>query len=63
MMISTQAVIDSIGTTIDPKHELLTEVVGRYLEITNEYSEDFSECTSQKHGKNLLMIFIYLIIY
>jgi hypothetical protein len=30
MIMSTQAAIDPIGTTIDPKHELLTEIVGRY---------------------------------
>jgi hypothetical protein len=30
IVISIQAAIDPIGTTIDPRHELLTEIVGRY---------------------------------
>ena len=30
-ILTTQATIDLIGTTtIDPRHELLTEIVGRY---------------------------------
>jgi hypothetical protein len=28
--MSIQASIDSIGTTMDPRHELLAEIVGRY---------------------------------
>jgi hypothetical protein len=31
IVLSTQSSIDSIGTTIDPRHELLTEIVGRLL--------------------------------
>ena len=29
LIVSTQAVINPILTTIDPEHELLTEIVGR----------------------------------
>ncbi len=36
MFMSNQAVTDPIGTIIDPKHELLAEVVGRYFERTHE---------------------------
>jgi hypothetical protein len=31
IVLSTQSSIDSIGTTVDPRHELLTEIVGRLL--------------------------------
>jgi hypothetical protein len=34
--MSTQVVTDPIGTIIDPKHELLAEVVGRYFEMNGE---------------------------
>lgn len=29
ILVSTHAVADPFGTTIDPKHELLNEIVGR----------------------------------
>lgn len=32
LILTTHASIDSIGTTIiDPRHELLTEIVGRFF--------------------------------
>jgi hypothetical protein len=37
MVISIQAIIDPI---IDPKHELLTEIVGRYFPMN--FNTDFS---------------------
>ncbi|UJR31609.1 hypothetical protein I4U23_019093 [Adineta vaga] len=39
MVISIQAAIDPFGTTIDPKHELLTEIVGRYRLAARNFRE------------------------
>ncbi|CAF4339620.1 unnamed protein product, partial [Adineta steineri] len=40
MLISIQADIDLTGTTIDPKHELLTEVVGRYRLAARQFRDN-----------------------
>ncbi|CAF0733862.1 unnamed protein product [Adineta steineri] len=40
MIISIQADIDLTGTTIDPKHELLTEVVGRYRLAARQFRDN-----------------------
>jgi hypothetical protein len=32
MVIRIQAVVDPVVTNLDPKHELLTEIAGRYVE-------------------------------
>ncbi len=52
MFMSNQAVTDPIGTIIDPKHELLAEVVGRYFERTHEQEVEYQ---SQKGLENVIV--------